>query len=421
MDISLTLSNRELKPAVVNCFQNENETTILKFTLDSYIYGEVDLRNYTPYAVTSINGQVDMTELESTIENGKLVLTWNVQEYSLRHEGAVCYQIVFKEDITDGENTAVFYSYKAILLNRASINADDHITANYPTILKQWLDRINQLSGTYDAEVIYMPEGETIPASERLAGRLYYQVENDTTYEGHFEDHLCNRLGEFNAKYVTNANLNTLVYNGDYICSGTLTNVPISSTYAMVRVTDSGRTNRLIQEVCVPSSDNTVRVFVRAVTGTNQFGEWKELVSPDYVNAKVGDKDFEIFALTMFHSRDLLDCYIETFENTDGLSYIPSGYDSRLHRFNITGDTYMIFKKVAYTDQAAFLWIWVDYDPISTGSGVTAEFSINYGSTWTDAYLDGNVIILPDANQEVIVKVNLWGTLTLKNVMFGIS
>lgn len=198
MDISIKISNRELNPAVVNFFQFENETTTLNFTLDSYMYGEVDLRNYTAYAITSINGDIDMTELVKTYDatEDKLNLTWDVQEYSLRQEGAITYQIVFKEDIKDGENTAVFYSYKGIMINRGSIDGDNHITANYPTILKQWIDRINELAGIYDAGVIYIPFGETIPVSERLAGRLYYQYTNTENTRGHFEDHLGTVLSE---------------------------------------------------------------------------------------------------------------------------------------------------------------------------------------------------------------------------------
>ena len=196
MDIAINISNRELNPAVVNFFQHENQTVTLNFTLDSYMYGEVDLRNYKAYGVTSQNGMVDMTELEATYDSSddKLTLKWLVQEYSLRQEGAITYQIVFKENADDGENTAVFYSYKGIMINRGSVDGDNHITANYPTILKQWLDKIDELAGTLEAGIIYIPYGETIPTSERLSGRVYFQFTDAYNTEGRFEDHEGNEL-----------------------------------------------------------------------------------------------------------------------------------------------------------------------------------------------------------------------------------
>lgn len=191
MEIAITLANRELNPAVVNFFQYENQTVTLNFTLDSYMYGEVDLRNYKAYGVTSQNGLIDMTELVMNYDSAedKLVLSWEVQEYSLRQEGAITYQIVFKENADDGENTAVFYSYKGIMINRGSLDGDNHITANYPTILKQWLDKIEELAGTLEAGIIYIPYGETIPVSERLPGRLYFQYTDSSNIGGRFEDH----------------------------------------------------------------------------------------------------------------------------------------------------------------------------------------------------------------------------------------
>ena len=196
MDIAITVSNREIKPAVINFFQHENQTVKLNFTLDSYMYEEVDLRNYKAYGVTVQNGFVDMTELEMNYDSAddKLMLSWEVQEYSLRQVGAINYQIVFKENADDGENTAVFYTYKGIMINRGSVDGDNHITANYPTILKQWLDKIEELAGTMEAGIIYIPYDETIPVSDRLAGRIYFQYTDSYNTEGRFEDHEGNEL-----------------------------------------------------------------------------------------------------------------------------------------------------------------------------------------------------------------------------------
>lgn len=416
MDLSLSISNRQIKPGVVKMFQFENETTTLQFTLDSYMHDQIDLRNYKAYVITSINGHIDMTELESNFDGEYLILTWTVQEFSLRNIGAVNYQIVFKENADDGENSAVFYSYKAILQVRESLEGDNQILADYPTLLKQWIDRINELSGTYDSEVIYMQPDAPLDVSERLAGRLYYQIEDTTTYEGHFEDHLCQRLGEFNGKYITNADMNTILAHGEYICGGTLKNMPIASTYCMVRVTDTALTNRIIQEVYVPVTNNYIRTFVRTVTGDNTFGAWNEVSSVGYVDARLHDKDFELEAITAMVDNSLSDLFIETFVDTSALNTVPSGYDSVLRKFDITGDSTLIFTAKSYTGSPTQFWINVDHE----GGTVTPQISVDLGVTWIT--LTNNTLTdVSFNNNKFFVKLELSGSLTLKNVAFGLK
>lgn len=232
MDIAITISNRELTPAVVNFFQHENQTVTLNFTLDSYMYGDVDLRNYKAYGVTSQNGMIDMTELVMNYDKtaDKLTLAWEVQEYSLRQEGAITYQICFKENADDGENTAVFYSYKGIMINRGSVDGDNHITANYPTILKQWLDRINELAGTLEAGIVYIPYGETVGTTERLAGRVYFQFTDSANTKGRFEDHEGKEL-----------DLSAYLPLSGGTMNGSITHNSISSEVFANKNTDDGR------------------------------------------------------------------------------------------------------------------------------------------------------------------------------------
>ena len=281
------LNNREIKPYKVAVKQFESETTTLTFTRDSYMYDQVDLRNYKAYAVTSIGGAVDMTELTYEIVDGKLVITWVVQEYTLRQAGNITYQIVFKENADDGEGTAVFYTYEALLQCSESIDTDRPIAANYPTIMKQWLDLINNMAGTISTGIVYMGVGETIPVANRLAGRLYYQIKDEATLDGHFEDNLGNKIGTFTGEYQADADINKMIAHGDYICAGTLLNAPIDCTYCMVRVTDTLSTDRVIQEVYVPADDNTLRVFTRAITGYDTFGAWCELVKKGAITANM--------------------------------------------------------------------------------------------------------------------------------------
>lgn len=290
-----TIENRQIKPAVFPIFQNENDTTVLKFELDNYIHDDsVDLRNYKAYAVVSVNGLIDMTELASKFdeESDTLTVEWNVQEYSLRESGAIQYQIVFKEDAESGENTGVYYTYKAILMNRVSINADDHITANYPTLLKQWLDRIAQLTGDANKGFVYIPYGESIPPSERLQNAMYWQWDDADETTGHFEDYNGNLLtfSQYSerTKHLTNQDLLGEMTNHadqNYISTGSaIKNAPISNSYCLVKQYDTDSTNRFIQEVQIPDNNNVVRTFVRCITGDkkngiDKVGEWRELVS----------------------------------------------------------------------------------------------------------------------------------------------
>lgn len=420
MDIDISVNKRQITPYKVAVKQFESETTTLVFTLDNYKWDQVDLRNYKAFVVTSINGLVDITELAMSVNGTEIKLTWVVQERTLRYAGAIVYQIVFKENADDGDNTAVFNTYEAILQCSESIDAERPIQANYPTIFKQWYDLMQTLAGTFDAGVIHMPVGESVPLEERLAGRLYYQIENDTTYEGHFEDHEGKRLGyssaDFLAKYVPNADLDTLSTHGEYICAGTMMNTPVANTYCMVRVTDSASTNRIIQEVYVPDSDGNVRVFMRATASSGTtFGAWREIDSSEYVSAMLDDKDFEIQALMDFHSKELLDMYIETFENTSSLSTIPDGYDSRMRRFNIAGTSEMVFKTYTLSDSRSRFWINVE----PSSSAITRQVSVDGGSTWTT--VSNNTLTTISPTTRIGVKLKFSGSVTLKNVAFGLK
>lgn len=402
--------NREIYPQKVATKQGEAQTTILRFTRDSYKYDQIDLRNYKAYAVTCFNGEIDMTELTKEVSGSELILTWSLSERVLRYAGCISYQIVFKGD---KDSAAVFSTYQGIIQNSASID-ESKLVGDYPTIMKQWLDLINARSGAVPHKVVYMLPGNSIPVAERTAGTLYYQWEeaastsataatgtvnlgsspyadsglyingthvyvdntsdtvyvlepsvwvdainaanvgviasdvsngdeveilltastvgaagNAITYDlglaqygaskglnnpsggstvgstltggydaqtgvekpiGQFEDHFGNILARTGAKLIPGANLDTLLEDGEYICSGSF-DKPIQGTYCMLRVTDSPSTNRVIQECYVVDlNDHTVRTFVRSISGET-FGTWRELLTdeammvPDYANA----------------------------------------------------------------------------------------------------------------------------------------
>jgi len=403
--VDITITDKQMSRGVVHTDQFENGVNVLRFTIEDYMQGATDLRKFKAYVVTSLNGIIDITQIPYTVSGRVMTLTWSISAYTLRNPGVIQYQIRFAESAGDG--TAVWYSYKGMIINRLSINADDYVSANYPTLLKQNLDLLQTLSGAFGSEIVYMPVGQSIPIEERLVGRLYYQwleipgtratcatgtvtlgnrpladsglyingvhvfVDNtaDVAYvldaaawvdainaancgvlatdissggdtilllaakkagtsgnyitlkldlalygagantvnpsggtvsgatlvgganeqtgvtspTGQFEDAHGNILGHSRAKYIANADLNTLLDDGEYICAGTMTNIPISdNTYCILRVTDSSSTSRVVQECyCVTIGDNSVRTFVRALTSSTDAGEWRELVRDD--------------------------------------------------------------------------------------------------------------------------------------------
>lgn len=285
--VDITISNKQMKPAVIHTNQFEDGVHALRFTIEDYMQGTIDLRNFKAYAVTSLKGHMDITEIPYTVSGRTMTLTWNVTSWTLKDDGVIQYQIRFSESAEDG--TAVWYSYKGILVNRLSIPVDDYVSANYPTLLKQWVDRMAQLSGVIEGgeSIFYMPVGQPIDVLSRVAGQLYYQIENETTNEGHFEDHLGNRIGEFNAKYISNPDINTLREHGEYVVAGTMTNAPHACTFAFVHVTDSGSTNQQLQTFYAVDSYK-VHTYVRTVYNDGKgFGEWSKFATEAQLNADV--------------------------------------------------------------------------------------------------------------------------------------
>ena len=206
---------RQIKPAVVNTFQNNNNVDRLEFTMENYNQDNVDLSTLDAYAICfGSSFGLDEVKLESEVtEDGVLRIYWDLTLMTLGVSQAISYQIVFKNDGGD-----VWTSYKAILFCNESLTADEEIVAKYPTILRQIESRIvtiaeeasgeaadeltanmnqeidkmvqiiNNMAEDFDASVVYIPYGETIPVEQRVNNRLYYQYTNGEHTKGRFED-----------------------------------------------------------------------------------------------------------------------------------------------------------------------------------------------------------------------------------------
>ena len=171
--VDIALSDKQMKPGVIHTDQFENGVHVLRFTIPDYMQNNVDLRKFNAYVVTSINGVMDVTQIPYTISNRQVILTWSLSAYTLKEPGIIQFQIKFASSEKDG--AAVWMSYKGVVINRVSINAEDYVSADYPTLMKQWLDHMHMLSGVYGASIQYMMPGESVPVDERLDCRMYYQ------------------------------------------------------------------------------------------------------------------------------------------------------------------------------------------------------------------------------------------------------
>lgn len=206
-------NSRQIKPAVVNLFQANNNVDSLEFQMANYVQDNVDLSTLDPYAIcygSEFLDGLDEVKLTSEVtEDGILRIYWDLTIMTLSVPQTITYQIVFKGD--DGD---VWTSYKGILFCNESLTADEEIVAKYPTILKQIeknienktdegvqgavdeitaqvndaVNHVNQIADNFDASVVYIPFGEEIPVEERVNNRLYYQYMNSEHTMGRFED-----------------------------------------------------------------------------------------------------------------------------------------------------------------------------------------------------------------------------------------
>lgn len=426
------ISRRHIYPQKFSVKQGETGTISIRFELDDYRVGDIDLRDYSAYVVTSMNGYVDMIGLDKEVQDDVLYLTWRVSQYPLRYSGNIAYQIVFKQEgAPDGVNSAVYKTYQAILQVSESIEVDEAIAADYPTILKQWFDRISSLSSVVNEPIIFMQPDQTILPENRMSGNLYYQwleqptlrasyatgfvnlgdkpyndiglyvnnthiyldealdatnadawvaainnancgvsASNDTTANGikikltalvigttgnsipiefgmakygegantanpcncavsgatlsganddqtgadhptgRFEDANGNILCYNRAKHVENANLNELLESGDYVCTGTMTNNPVSdNTYCTLRVIDSTESERVTQEcLCIDTTTNKLRTFVRTLVTPTDVGDWLENVNKGAIESNkvlVSDENKDLISHPTVGSTEL--------------------------------------------------------------------------------------------------------------------
>jgi len=96
---------------------------------------------------------------------------------------------------------------------------------------------------------------------------------------------------------IANADLNTLLDDKTWACSGTLKNTPIACTFCIVQAYDTGApiSGNIVQVCYVPNqTDNTVRTFGRNCNNGVTFGKWSESGAVKTVNSVAPDASGEV-------------------------------------------------------------------------------------------------------------------------------
>lgn len=195
-DIEILPDNR-LFPTVMNINQGQNKIETALYSMKDYVVNEVDLSTCDWYAVLIGVYGMDEIELTHEVDEGVLKVRWDLNDYVTNIGQTLTYQIVAKNS-----DAAVYYSNKGIILNSQSIHADEFIASNYPSIMKQWLDKMANLKAEATAiqeeleeyaikftnSIFYIDWDKTIPVEDRIDGRLYYQWTNADKTKGRFED-----------------------------------------------------------------------------------------------------------------------------------------------------------------------------------------------------------------------------------------
>lgn len=237
-------------------------------------------------------------------------------------------------------------------------------------------------------------------------------------------------------EYVVNANLNTLLDDKAYICSGTLLNAPISNTYCIVRAYDTDATNRVLQVVWVPQTDNTVRQFMRTAVNGTTFGAWREIATTKYVtegleqlNLLVSENKFRSDLIVQAMNKAILMLFIETFETTDdidtsrgdGATAISNYYNATTHVLDKTdtGTVNIYFTPKIVTNGNNSIWGYVDWQDVAGGS-VTLAISRDNGVTYTEVAHNTLVSISSKpTGVSMICRLTLTGKLKFRNLAWG--
>lgn len=235
---------------------------------------------------------------------------------------------------------------------------------------------------------------------------------------------------------VENANLNELLADKSYACSGTMSNAPIPCSFCIVQAFDTGaEVSGVITQVCyVPLADHTVRTFVRSVANGTTFGKWNELATVNKLESAceilkyyIDENQFSVISLAKALNNGLLWLLIELFENTvdidvtknNGQYVVDNYHDTTKHAIIKNDDMTVIFQSVAKVCTKTNNNIWVYPDWEGTGT-LKVEISRNNGATFTEISSDTLTSISSQSTgASMICRLTMTGQVTLKNIAWG--
>ena len=246
-----------------------------------------------------------------------------------------------------------------------------------------------------------------------------------------------------NTIFVSDANLNTLLGDQAYICTGTLSSTPISTTYCVLRGYDTSSTERVVQVCYVPYQINNavvVRVFVRVVdNGENgrTIGAWEELVNHytlNQVKSLINDNSFTNTVTLEAINKEISTLFVENFANLNsvdltkgsGETAITAIYDSGAHCFRKRSSRpqeiviYGAVQEVTGPNDNA--WIYVDIPLRFADSSVKFEISRDNGTTWTElVHNTVTSITSQPAGTQIVYRVTLTNLVDFANLAWGLK
>ena len=246
-----------------------------------------------------------------------------------------------------------------------------------------------------------------------------------------------------NTIFVSDANLNTLLGDQAYICTGTLKNAPITTTYCVLRGYDTSSTERIVQVCYVPYQKNNgvgVRVFVRVVdNGENgrTIGAWGELVNEytlDQVKSLINDNSFTNTVTLEAMNKGISTLFVENFANLNsvdlakgsGETAITALYDSDAHCLRKRSYTpqeiviYGVAQEVTGPNDNA--WIYLDIPLRFADSSVKFEIRRANGTTWTESVHNTVTSISSQpAGTQIVYRLTLTNLVDFANLAWGLK
>lgn len=237
---------------------------------------------------------------------------------------------------------------------------------------------------------------------------------------------------------VLNANLNELLADKSYACTGTITNAPIPCSFCILQAFDTGaEISGVITQVCyVPQTDHTVRSFLRSVANGTTFGTWNELIGSSVYNDTTARLDrlieentFRSRALCKALQNDVSFLVVECFENNsdintdvgDGELVANTMFNQPYHSIDKTGENSVTFQSLAKVNTKSNLQAWAWVDTVGTGT-CKIEISRDNGTTFTTIPNDNMVSINSQpSGVSLICRLTLSGDIILKNISWGVK